>query len=70
MNFHFFFFFTFVENLVILQKKKENIFFEKKFRKHIYIAVKWMEDGENRISFIKDVKITDGEIDAMYSALV
>ena len=28
-----------------------------------------MKDNENRISFIKDVEITDGKSDAMYSAL-
>ena len=28
-----------------------------------------MKDGENRISFIKDVEITDGKEDAVYSAL-
>ena len=28
-----------------------------------------MEDGENRISFIKDVEITVGRDDQMYSAL-
>ena len=28
-----------------------------------------MEDGENRIYFIKDVEITDGKTDTIYSAL-
>ena len=28
-----------------------------------------MEDGENRISFIKGIEITDGKADALYSAL-
>ena len=26
-----------------------------------------MEDGENRLSFIKDIKITDGKTDIIYS---
>ena len=29
-----------------------------------------MEDGENRTSFIKDVKIVGGKADTIYSALV
>ena len=28
-----------------------------------------MEDGENRISFIKDVETTDGKADAIYSTI-
>ena len=28
-----------------------------------------MEDGENKIAFIKDVEITDRKTDTMYSAL-
>ena len=29
-----------------------------------------MEDGENRISFIKDVKINDGKVDTIYTILI
>ena len=32
-------------------------------------AVKYIKDGENRISFIKHVEITDRKADTMYSAL-
>ena len=28
-----------------------------------------MEDGENRTSFVNDIKITDGKTDIIYSAL-
>ena len=28
-----------------------------------------MEDGENRMSFVKDVEITDDKADTIYSAL-
>ena len=45
------------------------IFYSKNNRKHLAIAVKCIKDGENRISFIKDVEITDGKGDIAYSAL-
>ena len=38
-------------------------------RKNLAIAVKYKKDGENRISLIKDVEITDGKADTMYSEL-
>ena len=37
--------------------------------KHLAIAVKFMKDGENRITFIKDVEITDGKANTINSAL-
>ena len=44
-------------------------FFSKNNRKHLAIAVKYMEGSKNRISFIKDVEITDGKFDTIYLAL-
>ena len=44
------------------------IFYSKNNRKHSTIAVKCIEDGENRISFIKNLEI-NGEADTIYSAL-
>ena len=32
-------------------------------------AVKYIKDGENRISFIKDIEITDGKVYMIYSTL-
>ena len=43
------------------------IFYCKNNREYLAIAVKCMEDGKNRISFIKDVEITDGKADTLYS---
>ena len=37
--------------------------------KHLDTIVKYMADYENRISFIKDVEITNEKIDIIYSAL-
>ena len=45
------------------------IFYSKNNRKHLAVAVKYIKNCENRISFIKDVEITDGKADAIYSAL-
>ena len=51
-------------------EKKGNIdFYNKNNRKQLAIAVKYMKDGENRISFIKDVEITYGRADTINSAL-
>ena len=46
-----------------------SIFCSNNNRKHLAIAVKYVEGGKNRISFIKDVEITDGKADTIYSAL-
>ena len=64
-------FFFFVKNFVLLSKKKifALIFCSKNNRKYLTIAVNSMEDGENRISFIKDVEITGEKADTIYSAL-
>ena len=45
------------------------IFFSKNNRKCLAIALKCMRDGENRISFIKDVEVADGKADIIYSVL-
>ena len=54
-------------------EKNKNIytsfFAVKNNRKHLAIAVKYLKDGENRISFTKDVEITDGRVVTIYSAL-
>ena len=44
-----------------IEKKKIYvlIFYSRNIRKHLAIAVKCMKDGENRISFIEDVEITE-----------
>ena len=41
-----------------IEKKKmcTSIFYGKNNRKHLAIAIKYMKDGENRITFIKDIK--------------
>ena len=44
-------------------------FLPKNNRKHLAIAEKYMEGGENKISFIKDVEIADGKSGTIYSAL-
>ena len=44
-------------------------FYTKNYRKHLAIAVKDMDDAENRISFIKDVAITDRKTDIIHAAL-
>ena len=46
-----------------------SIFYNKNNRKHLEIAVKCMEDGKNRLSFIKDVEIKDRKSGIIYSAL-
>ena len=38
-----------------------SIFYSKNNRKHLAITVKYMKDGENRISFINNIEITDGK---------
>ena len=39
------------------------------FQGHLAIVVNYMKDGENRISFIKDVEATGKKADTIYSAL-
>ena len=51
------------------KKKTPPIFYSKSSRKYLAIVLKYMEDGENKISFIKDVEIRDGKTDAIYSVL-
>ena len=65
------FFFFLSKFCSFIEKKKIHalIFYSKNKRKHLDIAVKYIEDGENTISFIKDVEITNGKADIIYSAL-
>ena len=46
------------------KKKKNNalIFLSQINSKHLGIKAKYMKDGANRILFIKDVEITDGQV--------
>ena len=56
----------------LIENKKENIYFRfhaKNNRKHSATAVKMYTISENKISFIKDIEITDEKTDTMYSAL-
>ena len=70
LNFNIFFFLC-QKFWSFIEKKKifTSIFCSKNNSKHLVIAVKCMEDGENRISFIKDVEIKSGYADTIYSAL-
>ena len=45
------------------------ISYSKNNRKHLAIAVKYIRDCENTVSFIKDVEITGGKADTIYSTL-
>ena len=45
------------------------ISYSKSNKKHLAIAIKYMEDDKNRVSFIKDVEITDGKHDTICSTL-
>ena len=50
-----------------IQKIYTLIFYSKNNRKHL-ARKKWnyVKDGENRISFIKDIQIPDGKADKQY----
>ena len=65
--------FFFLGNFIVLLKKKRKYVLQfsivKITRKHLAIAVKYIKDDENRITFNKHVEITDGKTFTIYSAL-
>ena len=62
-------FFEKFHSFIEKKRKHTSIFYIKNNRKHLAIAIKHIKICKNRISFIKDVEITDEKAETLYSAL-